>query len=144
MCGRICIFLRRISSSRAKSFLIALLLVFLGGDLLASSARNHGINNSEPQLSLAPLPTMASVGTLSLFFPVFVPASAALAAYLGHRSLYVDWRAWLRKFLTGPGRTSRILLVFFVLTNWKSMPLGWTVSALPPSPHKHAPSLQKG
>ena len=70
---------------------------------------------------------MASVGTLSLFYPVFLPASAAALAYAGHRALYVDWRVWLINFLTGPGRTSRILLVFFVLLNWKSLPLGWTV-----------------
>lgn len=70
-----------------------------------------------------------AVGTLSLVFPVFIPASAAAAAYLGHRARFVDWRAWLKAFLTGPGRTSRILLAFFVLTNLKSMPFAWTVSS---------------
>lgn len=70
---------------------------------------------------------MASVGTLSLLVPVFVPASGLAAAYLGRRALYVDWRAAAKHFLTGPGRTSRILLVFFVLTNWKTLPFAWTV-----------------
>ncbi|KAB5554454.1 hypothetical protein GE09DRAFT_1121055 [Coniochaeta sp. 2T2.1] len=69
---------------------------------------------------------MASVGTLSLFFPVFVPASGLAAAYLGHRATKVDWRVKLRHFLTGPGRVYRILLVFFILTNWKSLPFVWT------------------
>ncbi|KAK3358847.1 hypothetical protein B0T25DRAFT_77558 [Lasiosphaeria hispida] len=68
-----------------------------------------------------------AVGTLALFYPVFVPASAAAVAYAGHRALYVDWRLFLRNFLTGPGRTSRTLLVLFLLTNWKSLPLAWTV-----------------
>ncbi|KAL2021833.1 hypothetical protein VTK56DRAFT_6607 [Thermocarpiscus australiensis] len=68
-----------------------------------------------------------AVGTLSLFYPVFVPMSAAALAYAGHRALYVDWRMVLTRFLTGPGRTSRILLVFFLLLNWKSLPLAWTV-----------------
>ena len=78
---------------------------------------------------------MASVGTLSLFFPVFVPSVAAVAAYLGHRALYVDWRAWFKEFFTGPGRTSRILLMIFILTNWKSMPLAWTVMLAKPPYH---------
>lgn len=71
------------------------------------------------------------VGTLSLFYPVFLPASAAALAYAGHRALYVDWRTFITHFLTGPGRTSRIALVFFVLLNWKSMPLAWTVRHSP-------------
>ncbi|KAH6840615.1 hypothetical protein B0I37DRAFT_219277 [Chaetomium sp. MPI-CAGE-AT-0009] len=68
-----------------------------------------------------------AVGTLALFYPVFVPMSAALTAYAGHRAMYVDWRTLLTHFFTGPGRTSRILLTFFILLNWKSMPLAWTV-----------------
>ncbi len=72
---------------------------------------------------------MASVGTLSLFYPVFVPTATAGLAYLGYRSTSIDWKSVLHQFLTGPGRTSRILLLLFVLTNLKSMPLAWTVSA---------------
>ncbi|KAK4243525.1 hypothetical protein C7999DRAFT_18131 [Corynascus novoguineensis] len=68
-----------------------------------------------------------AVGTLALFYPVFMPMSAAAIAYAGHRALYVDWRTVLTHFLTGPGRTSRILLVFFLALNWKSLPLAWTV-----------------
>lgn len=86
---------------------------------------------------------MGSVGTLSLVFPVFIPASAVAAAYLGHRALYVDWRAWIKAFLTGPGRTRRILLVLFVLTNLKSMPFAWTVSAIPSSPPTRKCQSQK-
>lgn len=69
-----------------------------------------------------------AVGTLALFYPVFVPMSVATIAYAGHRALYVDWRTLLTQFLTGPGRTSRILLLFFLVLNWKSLPLAWTVS----------------
>ncbi|KAK3296701.1 uncharacterized protein B0H64DRAFT_390101 [Chaetomium fimeti] len=68
-----------------------------------------------------------AVGTLALFYPVFLPMSAAITAYAGHRAMHVDWRTLLKHFLTGPGRTSRILLTFFILLNWKSMPLAWTV-----------------
>ncbi|KAK4151169.1 hypothetical protein C8A00DRAFT_36213 [Chaetomidium leptoderma] len=68
-----------------------------------------------------------AVGTLALFYPVFLPMSAAAAVYAGHRALHVDWRMLLTQFLTGPGRTSRILLAFFLVLNWKSLPLAWTV-----------------
>jgi hypothetical protein len=68
-----------------------------------------------------------AVGTLALFYPVFLPMSAAITAYAGHRAWHVDWRALLTHFFTGPGRTSRILLAFFILLNWKSMPFAWTV-----------------
>ncbi|KAK0629540.1 hypothetical protein B0T17DRAFT_555515 [Bombardia bombarda] len=69
----------------------------------------------------------SSVGTLSLFWPVFVPTGAAAIAYAGHCAYYVDWPAVVLDFLTGPGRTSRILLVLFLILNWKSLPLAWTV-----------------
>lgn len=68
-----------------------------------------------------------AVGTLSLFFPVFIPAATAGLVYAGHRATYLNWRAILTEFLTGPGRTSRILLLLFLGLNWKSLPLGWTV-----------------
>ncbi|KAL2269204.1 hypothetical protein VTJ83DRAFT_4050 [Remersonia thermophila] len=68
-----------------------------------------------------------AVGTLSLFYPVFVPMGTAALAYAGHRAYQLDWRSILIKFLTGPGRTSRILLLFFLILNWKSLPLAWTV-----------------
>jgi hypothetical protein len=69
-----------------------------------------------------------AVGTLALFYPVFMPMSAAAVAYAGHRALQADWKMLLTQFLTGPGRTSRILLVVFMVLNWKSLPLAWTVS----------------
>ncbi|KAJ4302429.1 hypothetical protein N0V88_002573 [Collariella sp. IMI 366227] len=68
-----------------------------------------------------------AVGTLSLIFPVFLPMGAAAVAYAGHRATFVDWRAVITHFLMGPGRTSRILLVLFLVLNWKSLPLAWTV-----------------
>ncbi|KAK3325913.1 hypothetical protein B0H66DRAFT_573616 [Apodospora peruviana] len=68
-----------------------------------------------------------STGTLSLFFPVFIPAGAAAVAYAGHRAMYVDWRMWATHFLTAPGWKSRILLLLFLILNWKSLPLAWTV-----------------
>ncbi|KAK3996654.1 hypothetical protein QBC44DRAFT_231441 [Cladorrhinum sp. PSN332] len=68
-----------------------------------------------------------AVGTLSLFFPVFVPACAAGIAYAGHRALYMDWKTLILYFFTGPGRTSRIILLVFAALNLKSLPLGWTV-----------------
>ena len=73
-----------------------------------------------------------AVGTLALFYPVFLPLGTAAIAYAGHRAVHMDWRMLLTQFLTGPGRTSRILLVFFLVLNWKSLPLAWTVMT-PPS-----------
>lgn len=61
-----------------------------------------------------------------------VPVSTAAVVYAGHRALQVNWQVWLTNFLMGPGRTSRILLLIFLVTNWKSLPLGWTVR-FPPS-----------
>ncbi|KAK0619206.1 hypothetical protein B0T14DRAFT_429376 [Immersiella caudata] len=68
----------------------------------------------------------SAVGKFGTFFPVLAPAAAAGAVYGGHRILQSDWKVWLHRFVSGPGRTSRILLILFVILNWKSMPLGWT------------------
>ena len=81
-----------------------------------------------------------AVGTLSLFYPVFLPASATALAFAGHRALLLDWRALITNFLTGPGRTSRFLLVLFLITNWKSLPFAWTVSCCPSPPSSTPPS----
>jgi hypothetical protein len=63
--------------------------------------------------------------------PVLVPAftAAALASvvYSVRGLLQHDLRQLSRNFFLGPGRLSRILLLFFVLTNLKSLPLSWTV-----------------
>ena len=78
-----------------------------------------------------------AVGTLALFYPVFLPLGTAAIAYAGHRAAYMDWRMLLTQFLTGPGRTSRILLMFFLVLNWKSLPLAWTVMNPPNSLQSH-------
>ncbi|KAL8402570.1 hypothetical protein RB596_009083 [Gaeumannomyces avenae] len=53
-----------------------------------------------------------AVGTLALFYPIFLPVGAAAIAYAGHRALY-------------PHKC--ILLLLFLVVNWKSLPLAWTV-----------------
>jgi len=59
----------------------------------------------------------------------FMLATLVSAGYAGKALLRADVRLMTKRFLTGPGRTSRILLVLFILTNLKSMPLAWTVHA---------------
>ncbi|KAK8024415.1 capsule polysaccharide biosynthesis [Apiospora rasikravindrae] len=58
--------------------------------------------------------------------PVLLPAATASLAYGTYhgRQAVVDY---LVRFLTGPGRTSRLIAVVLVLINWKSLPLAWTV-----------------
>ncbi|KAM5352575.1 hypothetical protein ACJ41O_005297 [Fusarium nematophilum] len=60
---------------------------------------------------------------LSLVVPVFAPLVVGGAGYAAFK---VKWGRMLKAFLTGPGRTSRILLLMFVFFNWKNMPLAWT------------------
>jgi hypothetical protein len=80
---------------------------------------------------------MASVSTLSLFWPIMVPATVIGSALLVRQLTHVDWL----DFFTGPGRISRVLLLLFVVANWKGMPLAWTVSRAlpywPPQPLMH-------
>lgn len=66
---------------------------------------------------------MASANALGYLLPLGFGTAAVAGLSLAH----VDWKTILRNFATGPGRTSRILLAVFVLTNWKSMPFVWTV-----------------
>lgn len=66
---------------------------------------------------------MASANALGFLLPLGV-GSAAVA---GLSMARVDLKTLVLNFATGPGRTSRILLALFVLTNWKSMPFVWTV-----------------
>jgi len=83
----------------------------------------------------------SAVGKFGALFPLLVPAGAAAVAYAGHKAVHVDWKILLTNFLTGPGRTSRLLLIFFVLLNWKSMPLGWTVRSPSPISQRHSTKL---
>lgn len=56
-----------------------------------------------------------------LFVPTIV-GSAGIAAWK------YDAQVVARNFVTGPGRTSRILLLIAIVLNWKSLPFAWTVS----------------
>jgi hypothetical protein len=67
----------------------------------------------------------ARAGGMSLIGPVFLPAAFAGITYAAWT---VQWRAVLRRFFTGPGRNSRVLMLLFAILNWKNMPLAWTVS----------------
>ncbi|KAF5019414.1 hypothetical protein F66182_8586 [Fusarium sp. NRRL 66182] len=60
---------------------------------------------------------------LSHVVPVAAPLVIGSAGYAAYR---VNWVPLIKAFATGPGRSSRILLLLFVLLNWKSMPLAWT------------------
>ncbi|RSL82611.1 hypothetical protein CEP52_016924 [Fusarium oligoseptatum] len=57
-------------------------------------------------------------------------APIALGSVAGYAAYRVNWIPMMKAFLTGPGRTSRILLLFFVMFNWKTMPLAWTYRVL--------------
>lgn len=62
--------------------------------------------------------------------PTIAAAGIASTAYVGHGMARGDLtpkiRLWLEHFFTGPGRLSRILLLFFILTNLKNMSFAWT------------------
>lgn len=70
---------------------------------------------------------MASANALGYILPISV-GSVAVAG--GMSLAHVDMKKVILNFATGPGRTSRILLAIFVVTNWKNMPFIWTVSIL--------------
>lgn len=63
-------------------------------------------------------------GALGLVVPVFVPLALGSVGYAAWRT---NWSALVQSFATGPGRTSRIMLLLFVIFNWKNMPFAWTV-----------------
>lgn len=63
-------------------------------------------------------------GALGLVVPVFAPLAIGSVGYAAWRT---NWPVLVQSFLTGPGRTSRILLLLFVIFNWKNMPFAWTV-----------------
>ncbi|KAL2758292.1 hypothetical protein ACRALDRAFT_1074948 [Sodiomyces alcalophilus JCM 7366] len=49
-----------------------------------------------------------------------------LAGGVAFAAWKIQWRWGLERFFTGPGNISRILLLFFVISNWKNMPGVWT------------------
>lgn len=65
------------------------------------------------------------VDAFALLAPVLLPATIGGAGYAAWK---VDWKKAIKSFLTGPGRTSRIILLLFVWFNRKNMPFMWTVS----------------
>ncbi|KAM0555047.1 hypothetical protein ACHAPJ_006396 [Fusarium lateritium] len=70
---------------------------------------------------------MASANKKAFGLSHVVPIAAPLAlGSVGYAAYRVNWGPLIKAFLTGPGRTSRILLLLFVLFNWKSMPFAWT------------------
>ncbi|EFX02136.1 hypothetical protein CMQ_2185 [Grosmannia clavigera kw1407] len=74
---------------------------------------------------------MASARGLADFgvlIPLFGTVTVASTAYAGHAVFWrSDWRGWLSNFATGPGRTSRLMLLVMLLINLKSIPFAWTV-----------------
>ncbi len=66
----------------------------------------------------------SKVGGLTAAVRVLTPLAVGSAGYAAYR---INWAVAVRKFLTGPGRTSRILLLLFVAFNWKNLPFAWTV-----------------
>jgi len=79
----------------------------------------------------------SAVASARTLVPAFGIASLATTAYYTNKAARSDWRKHLRDYFTGPGRISRILLLFLVLTNLKSLPFAWTVRIPMPA----APSL---
>lgn len=69
-----------------------------------------------------------STSNIGLLMPVVGVVGLASVVLAGRRAMHVDWKDFAVRFLTGPGRTSRILLLIYVLLNTKSLPGAWTVS----------------
>ncbi|PHH85943.1 hypothetical protein CDD83_10954 [Cordyceps sp. RAO-2017] len=65
----------------------------------------------------------SKVGGLAVAVRLLTPLALGSAGYAAWR---VHWRAVLRSFVTGPGRSSRILLLLFLVLNWKNLPFAWT------------------
>ncbi|KAF5127444.1 hypothetical protein E5D57_008376 [Metarhizium anisopliae] len=66
----------------------------------------------------------SKVGGLAVAIRVIVPVALGSAGYVAYK---INWSAAIQNFLTGPGRSSRILLLLFVVLNWKNLPFAWTV-----------------
>ncbi|XP_044717146.1 thioesterase-like superfamily domain-containing protein [Hirsutella rhossiliensis] len=65
----------------------------------------------------------SKVGGVTLAVRLFTPLALGSAGYAAWR---VNWPVLVRSFLTGPGRTSRVLLLLFAALNWKNLPFAWT------------------
>ncbi|EFY84714.1 hypothetical protein J3459_005953 [Metarhizium acridum] len=65
----------------------------------------------------------SKVGGLAVAIRVIVPLALGSAGYAAYK---IDWSVAIHNFLTGPGRSSRILLLLFVALNWKNLPFAWT------------------
>ncbi|KAG5973435.1 hypothetical protein E4U55_000568 [Claviceps digitariae] len=65
----------------------------------------------------------SKVGGLAVAIRVIVPLAVGSAGYAAYR---INWARAIHAFATGPGRTSRILLLLFVVFNWKNLPFAWT------------------
>ncbi|KAG5916359.1 hypothetical protein E4U42_007689 [Claviceps africana] len=65
----------------------------------------------------------SKMGGLAVAVRVVVPLAIGSAGYAAYR---VNWATAIHAFATGPGRTSRILLLLFVVFNWKNLPFAWT------------------
>ncbi|KYK60508.1 capsule polysaccharide biosynthesis protein [Drechmeria coniospora] len=65
----------------------------------------------------------SKVGGLTVALRIITPLALGSAGYAASR---VNWPVAIRAFLTGPGRTSRVLLLLMVIFNWKNLPFAWT------------------
>ncbi|KOS22751.1 Uncharacterized protein ESCO_003531 [Escovopsis weberi] len=70
---------------------------------------------------------MSSTATKLGGLAVVVSAVSTLAiGSMGYAAWKINWHSLVQSFLTGPGRASRIILLLFIIFNWKSMPFAWT------------------
>ncbi|KAK5992287.1 putative thioesterase atnL [Cladobotryum mycophilum] len=67
--------------------------------------------------------TTNKLGGLSVAVSAVSTLALGSTAYAAWK---VNWHNLVQSFLTGPGRASRILLLLFVIFNWKNMPFAWT------------------
>lgn len=74
------------------------------------------------------------VDAFALIAPVFIPATLGGAGYAAWK---LDWKIMIKSFLTGPGRTSRIMLLLFMFFNWKNLPFAWTYRVFYSIIHHH-------
>ncbi|PHH62974.1 hypothetical protein CDD81_6399 [Ophiocordyceps australis] len=65
----------------------------------------------------------SKMGGFTLIVRLLPPLALGSAGYAAWR---INWAALIKSFVTGPGRTSRISLLLFLLLNWKNLPFAWT------------------